>query len=117
MAKNIKLPFILIFCSACFVFVFATFSQQHSINDSLEYQSAAKNLIKNNSLYAGETNEILDYRLFSKRTAGFPFYLIFQYISPWVVGLASVFLLLLSYFFGLHLVNRLTKNRKTSRVY
>ena len=117
MAKNIKLTFILIFCSACFVFVFATFNQQHSINDSLEYQSAAKNLIKNNSLYAGETNETLDYRLFSKRTAGFPFYLIFQHISPWVVELASVFLLLLNYFFGLHLVNRLTKNRKTSRVY
>ena len=117
MVNKIKLKLVLIFCSACFVFIFSIFSTQPAISDCTEYQSAAKNLIKNNSLYAAEISKTLDYRLFSKRTAGFPIYLIFQNITPWVVGLASAFLLLLNYFFGLNLLNYLTKKRETCNVY
>ena len=48
------------------------------LNDTIEYQYAADNLLKNNILYGGNSNQPVDYRLYSKRTLGYPIFLLFQ---------------------------------------
>ena len=109
MSKGLKLAFRMIFCSACLVFVLSIGFLHPETNDSVEYQKAAHNLLKNNLLYAGEISKHLDYRLFSKRTAGYPLFLILQNNRLWVIGIASAFLILLNYFLGLSVLNTLTK--------
>jgi len=117
MFKCLKPAFRMIFCSACLVFVLSVGFLHPETNDSVEYQKAAHNLLKNNLLYAGEISKHIDYRLFSKRTAGYPLFLIFQNNVSWVVGIASVFLLMLNYFLGLSVLNTLTKKTNAKYVY
>jgi hypothetical protein len=117
MSTGLKLAFAAIFCSACLVFVLSAGGLHPETNDSVEYQKAAHNLLKNNLLYAGEIKKNIDYRLFSKRTAGYPLFLILQNNILWVIGIASAFLLLLNYFLGLSVLSTLTKKTKAKYVY
>lgn len=117
MLGGLKLAFTMIFCSACLVFVLSAGFLNPETNDSVEYQKAAHNLLKNNLLYAEEINKNLDYRLFSKRTVGYPIFLIFQNNVTWVAGIASGFLLLLNYFLGLSVLGALTKKTKAKYIY
>ena len=117
MFKGLKPAFRMIFCSACLVFVLSMGFLHPETNDSVEYQKAAHNLLKNNLLYAGEISKHIDYRLFSKRTAGYPLFLIFQNNLSWVAGIVSVFLLMLNYFLGLSVLNTLTKKTNAKYVY
>lgn len=117
MSTGLKLAFAAIFCSACLVFVLSAGGLHPETNDSVEYQKAAHNLLKNNLLYAGEIKKNIDYRLFSKRTAGYPLFLILQNNILWVVGIASAFLLLLNYFLGLSVLNALIKKTNAKYVY
>ena len=117
MFKGLKLAFTMIFCLACFVFVLSVDVLHPETNDSVEYQNAAQNLLKNNILYSGQINESIDYRLFSKRTAGYPLFLIFQNNVSWIAGIASVFLLMLNYFLGLGMLSALSKKTKSSHAY
>ena len=117
MLRGLKLAIIMIFCLACLVFVLSAAVLHPETNDSVEYQNATHNLLKNNLLYAGEINKSIDYRLFSKRTAGYPLFLIFQNNVSWVVGIASALLLILNYFLGLGILRTLTKKRKANHAY
>lgn len=117
MLRGLRLAFTILFCSACLIFVLSVAGLSPETNDSVEYQNAAHNLLKNNLLYAGEINKSIDYRLFSKRTAGYPLFLIFQNNVSWVVGLASALLLILNYFLGLGILSTLTKKRKANHTY
>ena len=117
MLRGLKLAIIMIFCLACLVFVLSAAVLHPETNDSVEYQNATHNLLKNNLLYAGEINKSIDYRLFSKRTAGYPLFLIFQNNVSWVVGIASALLLILNYFLGLGILRTLTKKRKANHTY
>ena len=84
-------------------------------NDSIEYKNAAHNLLEHNLLYAGDLNENVDFRLFSKRTPGYPLFLIFQWQKTWLTGLVSGILWLFCYFLGLSALQQLT-SRRTSFV-
>ena len=117
MLRGLKLAIIMIFCLACLVFVLSAAVLHPETNDSVEYQNATHNLLKNNLLYAGEINKSIDYRLFSKRTAGYPLFLIFQNNVSWVVGIASALLLIINYFLGLGILSTLTKKRKANHTY
>ena len=63
MSTGLKLAFAAIFCSACLVFVLSAGGLHPETNDSVEYQKAAHNLLKNNLLYAGEIKKNIDYIL------------------------------------------------------
>ena len=117
MSKGLKLAFRMIFCSACLVFVLSIGFLHPETNDSVEYQKAAHNLLKNNLLYAGEISKHCDYRLFSKRTVGYPLFLILQNNRLWVIGIASALLIFLNYFLGLGMLSALSKKTKSSHAY
>lgn len=74
-AKNI-LPTILL--SVILVFSYNLIKPKAQINDSGEYKHLSENLIKNNLHYAGDVSKPLDFRLFSKRTLGYPLFIALQ---------------------------------------
>lgn len=80
-------------------------------NDGIEYKNVAHNLLENNFLYAGNLNEDVDFRLFSKRTPGYPLFLIFQWQQTWLIGLVSGIMWLFCYFLGLSTLQQLTSRR------
>jgi hypothetical protein len=83
-----------------------------TINDGKEYHAAANNLLEYNTLYAGNLNDTLDYRMYSKRTLGYPFYLVFQHLSAATTLISSIGLVLLNFFLGIQILSSLrTKKR------
>ena len=117
MTSGLRLVFVTLFFATCFVFVLSVSVFRPEINDSLEYQKTAENLVNKNLFYSGDTNETIDYRLFSKRTIGYPVFLFFQNNTTWIVGVASVFLVLLNFFVGLGLLGNLTHKKEASWVF
>ena len=75
------------------------------LNDTIEYQNAAYNLLKNNVLYGGSPNQLVDYRLYSKRTLGYPVFLLFQQQNEHLILISSVLLYVLLFFLGLHVLS------------
>ncbi|MDB4162102.1 hypothetical protein N9772_07030 [Bacteroidia bacterium] len=75
------------------------------LNDTIEYQYAADNLLKNNILYGGNPNQPVDFRLYSKRTLGYPVFLLFQQQNEHLVLMSSVLLYVLLFFLGLHILS------------
>ena len=71
------------------------------INDTEEYQFAAKNLVENNLLYSGEITSSMDFRLFSKRSLGYPLFLSLQLNHGVIVVVAQFVLLFVSFLLGL----------------
>ena len=117
MSSGLRLVFVTLFFTTCFVFILSVSVFRPETNDSLEYQKTAKNLVNKNLFYSGDTNETVDYRLFSKRTVGYPVFLVFQNNTTWIVRVASVFLLLLNFFVGLSLLGNLTRKKEASLVF
>ena len=117
MSSGLRLVFVTLFFAICLIFVLSVFVFRPETNDSLEYQKTAKNLVNKNLFYSGDTNETVDYRLFSKRTIGYPVFLVFQNNTTWIVRVASVFLLLLNFFVGLGLLGNLTRKKEASWVF
>lgn len=117
MTSGLRLVFVTLFFATCFVFVLSVSVFHPETNDSLEYQKTAENLVNKNLFYSGDTNETIDYRLFSKRTIGYPVFLVFQNNTTWIVGVASVFLVLLNFFVGLGLLGNLTHKKEASWVF
>jgi hypothetical protein len=75
------------------------------LNDTIEYQYAADNLLNNNILYGGNSNQPVDYRLYSKRTLGYPIFLLFQQQNEHLILVSTVLLYVLIFFLGLHILN------------
>lgn len=75
------------------------------LNDTIEYQYAADNLLKNNILYGGNSNQPVDYRLYSKRTLGYPIFLLFQQQNEHLILVSTVLLYVLLFFLGLHILS------------
>ena len=117
MISGLRLVFVTLFFAICLIFVLSVSVFRPETNDSLEYQKTAKNLVNKNLFYSGDTNETVDYRLFSKRTIGYPVFLVFQNNTTWIVRVASVFLLLLNFFVGLDLLGNLTRKKEASWVF
>jgi hypothetical protein len=81
------------------------------IYDAIEYEFAARNLIHHNILYSGDLEMPIDYRLYSKRTIGYPFFQIFQTNQKAVIILAQMFLLLFNFIVGLNILKSLNTRR------
>ena len=75
------------------------------LNDTIEYQNAADNLLKNNILYGGNSSQPVDYRLYSKRTLGYPIFLLFQQQNEHLILVSTVLLYVLLFFLGLHILS------------
>ncbi len=86
-------------------------------NDGEEYVYAAHNLLHHNTLYSGNLHNELDYRLFSKRTVGFPVVLLFQQINPYLTSTFQILLVLLNFLLGLHLLKHFSLKRGIFIVY
>ncbi|HAV25322.1 MAG TPA: hypothetical protein DCX01_04005 [Bacteroidetes bacterium] len=112
--RNIFL-LVLLVCISLFI---SRFSHEHSnTNDGKEYTYAAHNLLHNNTLYSGNLDAELDYRLFSKRTVGFPLILLFQHINPYILAVFQILLILISFFLGLQLLRHYTLKRQAFLLY
>jgi len=104
--------FLIILGTLFLVCVWYLFSEKPHINDGEEYYAAANNLLENNRLYAGGFDEEIDYRLYSKRTLGYPVYLIFQNTSATITLFSSIGLVVLNFFLGIQLLSHFqTKKR------
>jgi len=106
---------VLLVCISLFV---SRFSHPYTnTNDGEEYTYAAHNLLHHNTLYSGNLDAELDYRLFSKRTIGFPLVLLFQHISPYLFAVFQTLLVLLNFFIGLLLLKHYTLKRLAFLLY
>lgn len=117
MGKNFIVVYSLLAVSLCSVVGFSFFNTNELLNDTIEYQYASNNLLNNNVLYAGHLNSPLDYRLYSKRTLGYPLFLLFQAQKQSVVLVASVFLYILSFVLGLFILRHFSDEKSTYYTY
>lgn len=109
-----KIATLLLYAIVLSVLAVVIYSQLRPIpplNDSVEYQLAANNLLNKNTLYSGNLKIDLDYRLFSKRTLGFPLFIIFQGVNPSVILLSTTLLYIVMFFLGLQILRNFTQTR------
>lgn len=90
----------------CITFIVHLTKPAPQLSDTKEYYLAAHNLLTNNTLYAGDLLAPTDYRLYSKRTLGYPVFLIFQWQNKYLVLVASLLLFILLFFIGLQLLKK-----------
>lgn len=81
------------------------------IYDALEYDFAAENLYGSETLYSGNLDLPIDYRLFSKRTAGYPLYRILQWNNGLLITLSQIMLLILLYMEAFWILSHFTGRR------
>ena len=101
---------VFVFCTMVSLYKFTHPTPQ--VNDSVEYLQAANNLLKNNKLYSGSLDESLDFRLYTKRTLGYPVFLIFQNSNPYFIALSQLCLVVLNFLLGLFILVRIRENSK-----
>lgn len=99
------------------VFVFRTLTPKPEIYDSVEYINLANNLEGEGLYYSGSQSTNLDYRLFSKRTLGYPFFLQLQWLNNSVVSALQALLVLFVYFLGLILLRQLSGSNPPVLIY
>ncbi len=90
----------------CTTFVFHLAKPAPQLSDAKEYYLASHNLLKNNTLYAGDLLTTKDFRLYSKRTLGYPVFLAFQWQNKRLVLLASLLFFILLFFVGLQFLRQ-----------
>ena len=117
MNKAIKLVFALLVALLFAVLIFSMSGQTPMINDSKEYTVLANNLLNNNAVYSGNLTLEKDFRLYSKRTIGYPLLLIFQNLSPIFVRIAQLLLVVLSFFIGLDVLRKLSTSKTSFIIY
>jgi hypothetical protein len=110
--KSFQKHFVITLGALLLVGIYYFFTGKPVINDGEEYYAAANNLLEHSTLYAGELDRTIDYRLYSKRTLGYPLYLVFQNVSTTIALLSSMGLVLLNFFLGIQLLSSFgTKKR------
>jgi hypothetical protein len=110
--NGLQKHFVITLGALLLVGIYYFFTGKPVINDGEEYYAAANNLLENSTLYAGELDRTIDYRLYSKRTLGYPLYLVFQNVSTTIALLSSMGLVLLNFFLGIQLLSSFgTKKR------
>lgn len=88
-----------------------------AVNDSTEYLSLSSNMIEQNTIYAGDLDQNLDYRLFSKRTLGYSFYLTLQHQNQFLISASQVLLVILLFFIGLLMLRRFSTSMLSYWIY
>ena len=118
MIKPIKIGFVMLLLSIIVVWILIwSGGVSPKINDSQEYLNCANNMVQKHVFYAGDLDEALDFRLFSKRTIGYPLHLIFQYSSVALMTITSGGFLLLSFFLGLAILELITQKSLAYKIY
>ncbi len=113
---SIKNLFILIIACSILAIAISLTKAQPVVNDSLEYQNLANNLISNNLYFSGNAQTDVDYRLFSKRTPGYALFLAFQK-NQIALLIAQVFCYLLLVLLGLKLLSQFTPTQLSKKLY
>lgn len=101
----------LIFVVTLLGMVYSLFTPLFKIYDSVEYSSLANNLVNNSIYYAGDIGNDLDFRLFSKRTLGYPLFMAMQQSQLFLIT-AQVLLYFFSIMLGLVLLSHFTTSKK-----
>lgn len=99
------------------VVMYHIWSPEILINDSLEYKLAANNMVDYNTLYGCVLNEPLDFRLYGKRTLGYPIFILFQLESDFLILLVSVSIYALIFFLGINILAKFTQARMAFMLY
>ncbi len=94
-------------------FVVFNVTKKPLILDSVEYQYAAENVLNVNTLYAGNIDNEVDYRLFSKRTIGYPLFLLFQQNNPLFVHLSQLLLVVFNVILSFHILRNEKANKSS----
>jgi len=115
--KKIVILLLLVTVSLSTLLAYHFVNSTPPLNDTVEYKNASENLLKNNTLYSGNFESPLDFRLYSKRTLGFPVFILFQGQSNNLVLLSSVFLYFVIFFMGLSILRHFTEKRVSIIVY
>jgi hypothetical protein len=113
---SIKNLFILIIACSILATAISLFKAQPVVNDSVEYQNLANNLISNNLYFSGNAQTDVDYRLFSKRTPGYALFLAFQK-NQIALLIAQVLCYLLLVILGLKLLQQFSKTQFSKKMY
>ena len=108
--------FMLIVLSGVLIVFSSLILPEPKINDSTEYIQLSKNLLHNNLHYAGATNADKDFRLFSKRTLGFPLFIAFQKTTT-ALFVAQLLLYLLLVMLGFKVLNFLSTKQTSAWFY
>lgn len=111
MGKHFVIIYSLIFLILGAVLSYSYRQPIQPLNDTIEYIHASNNLLTNNILYSGDLNNELDFRLYSKRTLGYPMFLLFQAQNQTVVLLANTLLYLLIFLLGLQVLTHFSTKR------
>ncbi len=111
MGRAFKALYTLVLLSLLMVVLYSYVNPTPALNDTLEYQHAANNLLVNNILYSGSLSESVDFRLYSKRTLGYPIFLVFQLQNSSLVLLVSLSLYALIFILGLQILSNFSKQR------
>ncbi|MGB0850386.1 MAG: hypothetical protein ACPGTP_04015 [Bacteroidia bacterium] len=117
MNVSVRGAFVLIVLLLITTCVYSLYSGSVVINDSMEYLSLSSNLVEQNTLYAGELDQKLDYRLYSKRTIGYSLFLALQHQNRFLILASQTLMVVLLFFIGLLLLRRLSNTRLGSLIY
>lgn len=108
---GLRVWFMLIFITGMAFFVYSLSHEKPLVRDSVEYSNLANNLISSNQHYAGEITSPKDFRLYSKRTIGYPIYLIFQWRNGVIASFTQILLVIFNFLLGLFLLKSLKSFR------
>lgn len=115
--KAIRNIFILIIIVTNLAIGLSLVGNKPVINDSTEYLQSANNLLKNNTLYSGDLNKPLDYRLYTKRTIGYPVFITLSHRNHYVIRIAQCLLIFLNFYIGLLLIKHFSNKRQVFIVF
>ena len=87
------------------------------INDSLEYKNSANNLLNKKGIYAGDLNQEKDYRLYTKRTIGYPVFIILNHNVNIITFIVQGLLVVLCFFLGLGIVRNYSNNKHSLHLF
>lgn len=110
-----------VFVLLCLI-CFATLTQsilgsEVKINDAVEYTFLADNVLDKGVHYAGNLEDKIDFRLFSKRSLGYPAFILVNWQNQLILQVAQLLLLVYCFFIGLHVLRLKNANRTGAIVY
>ncbi len=117
MIRNLQAAVIIVIVFVVWVVVFRQTHATPEVRDSEEYFLLSKNLINQKIYFSGDLNEARDFRLYSKRTLGFPLFVAFQFWSKTLIYISQGLLVILIYFLGLNVVRRFSESKITFSIY
>lgn len=101
----------------CLLSVYRFSSQNQKTNDGIEYHHSANNLLNHNTLYSADITQATDYRMYSKRTLGYPLFIVLQSGNRLILTMAQSLLVLLTFFISLRILRQFTVKTNTIKLF